>query len=82
VTYTYECETCGCVTIQTYRISEMRRTITCPSCGGTSRKVIEAPFLVGVSTTKQRIKAEQIRKSEENRHKQRGSHVSMKTGRV
>lgn len=79
--YHYECEHCGKITEIQCSISEMKRSIQC-SCGKTAKKVIEAPTLVGVSSTKKRINEEAKRKNVEAGHKQHGSHISARTGRM
>ena len=75
--YRYECE-CGEITEIQCTIAEMTRTIVCPKCSAVANKVIEAPTLVGVSSTRSAINKEITKKNIEAGKKCRGSHKSMK----
>lgn len=79
--YRYECESCHKVTEIQCTISEMKREIDCSFCKGKAKKIIEAPTLVGVSTTKARINKEIADRNTVAGKKMRGSHRSMKTGK-
>lgn len=79
--YRYECEKCNKVTEIQCSISEMKREIKCGFCDGVAKKVIEAPTLVGVSSTKTAINKELRKNNEIAGKKMKGSHRSMKTGK-
>jgi len=79
--YHYECEGCRSVTEVRCPISEMKREIKCPNCGKISRKIMEAPALVGVSSTKAAINKEIAEMNKAAGKRMRGSHRSMKTGK-
>lgn len=76
--YEYECEKCGTVTTVNCQMKDMQRTVPCESCGETAKKVVSAPFLTNVTSTRQAIKKEMIRKNEIAGKKCRGSHSTMK----
>jgi len=78
--YSYECESCHNVTTINCMMKDMKRNIVCPECGGKAVKLIEAPTLVGVSSSKDRINKEQVRKNVEAGKVQHGSHLSARTG--
>lgn len=80
--YHYECGDCGKTTEIQCTIKEMKRVVPCSFCGKSAKKIIEAPALVGVSSTKKRINEEQKRKNVLAGKKQRGSHISAKTGKM
>jgi len=79
MTYTYVCEECGKETEIHCSISEMKREISCPHCLGKAIKKIEAPALVGVSSSNVRFKKEMTERNIEAGKKMRGSHKSVKT---
>ncbi len=76
--YEYQCEKCDEITVVNCLMKDMQRTTTCNSCGGLAIKIISAPALFGVTTTKDRIKREMIKKNDIAGKKCRGSHQSMK----
>lgn len=76
--YDYECQNCHALTTVNVSMKDMQRTIKCPLCGEVAVKVISAPALIGVSSSRDRINKEQIRKNIEAGKKQYGSHVSAK----
>ena len=78
MTYTYVCEGCEKETEITCSISEMKRTIVCPHCSKTAFKKIEAPALVGVSSSNLRFKKEMTDRNKEAGKRMKGSHKSVK----
>lgn len=77
MTYSYQCESCGKVTEIVCSISEMKREIIC-SCSGIAKKIIEAPMLVGVSSSIQKINREMKKRNEDAGKRMPHSHKSLK----
>lgn len=76
--YEYECESCGTISVVSCLMKDMERTHTCDSCGGIARKIVSAPYLTGVTSTRDRIGKEMRKKNEEAGKRCRGSHASQK----
>jgi putative FmdB family regulatory protein len=76
--YEYECPQCGTITTVNCKMKDMKREVPCEECGTMAVKVISAPYLKGVSSTKQAIKREMMKKNEIAGKKCRGSHKTMK----
>lgn len=76
--YEYECQDCEKITVVNCLMKDMQRTTKCEFCGGLAKKIVSAPALFGVTTTKDRIKREMIQKNDIAGKKCRGSHQSMK----
>lgn len=78
MTYTYICEECGKEIELICPMSEMKRTIKCPHCSKTAYKKIEMPSLVGVSSSKMKIKKEMTKRNIEAGKRMIGSHKSVR----
>ena len=78
MTYSYECVKCGLIEERVSSVKDMVREITCNGCGGRSVKQIEAPALVGVSSTRNKRNKEMTRRNEEAGKRMRWSHKSFR----
>lgn len=79
MTYTYVCEQCRKETEIHCSMKDMKRTIDCPDCSSIAYKKIEAPALVGVSTSNYNFKKEMTQRNIEAGKRMKGSHKSVKS---